>query len=37
MTRMDTIIQEEHKVNMFLSTFSNFENGLLPNNIIITK
>jgi hypothetical protein len=37
MTRMDTIIQEEYTVSLFLYTFSNFKNILLPNKIIIIR
>jgi hypothetical protein len=37
MTRMDMAIQEEHMVSLFLFTFSNFENRLLPKEIIIIR
>ena len=36
MTRMDTIIQQKYTVSLFLYTFSNFENKLLPKGIIAT-
>jgi hypothetical protein len=37
MTHMDTTIQEEHMVSLFLCTFSNFENKFLPKKIIIIR
>lgn len=35
--RMDTTIQQEHTVNLFLYIFSNFENKLLPKKTIIIR
>jgi hypothetical protein len=37
MTCMDTAILEQHKVSLFLCSFSNFENGLLPNKFIVIR
>lgn len=35
MAHMILIIQEKYKVSLFLCIFSNLENGLLPNKIIL--
>jgi hypothetical protein len=35
--RTDTTIQEEHTVSLFLCTFTNFDNRLLPMKIIIVR
>jgi hypothetical protein len=37
MTRMDTTIHEEHMVSLFLCIFSNFDNKLLPKEIILIR
>lgn len=37
MTCMDTAISEQHKVSLFICSFSNFENGLLPNKFIVIR
>jgi hypothetical protein len=34
---MDTTIQEKHTVSLFLCTFSNCKNKLLPKEIIIAS
>lgn len=34
-TPMDATIEEDNKVSMFICTFSNFENDILPNEFIM--